>query len=195
MRLKGNESVHSLREPSGGEAKAAIAGRVGRVVRRGAPVLGRSPARRASSSDVAYSAGLRRGRPVVDPRERVAHQAGAVAVRETVANPERLDALLIGQQRDGPGPICAPEAAIQPERVEDAPERIPDVPIRERIMRQGASSGDLDRDVGVGSQCQHLWQVGERLHGRRWLERLLEPEVVDHQLRVGIARGQLADLI
>ena len=30
---------------------------------------------------------------------------------------------------------------------------------------------------------------------RRRLERLLQPEVVDHQLRVGIARGQLAGLL
>ena len=67
--------------------------------------------------------------------------------------------------------------------------------VREGLVRQGAGAGDLDRDVGLGGQRQHLWQVGEGLRGRRRLERLLQPEVVDHELRVGIARGQLAGLI
>src|SRR5215210_5716108 len=62
------------------------------------------------------------GRPVVDACQRAAHQDSAVAVREAVGDAERLDALLVGQERHRPGPVRAPQAAIQPEGVEDAPE-------------------------------------------------------------------------
>ena len=37
--------------------------------------------------------------------------------------------------------------------------------------------------------------LGEGLRGRRRFERLLQAEVVDHELRVGIALGQLTGLI
>src|SRR4051794_13781498 len=48
--------------------------------------------------------------PLVDAGRRTAHQGGAVAVREAVGDAERLDALLVGQERGRPRPVSAPEA-------------------------------------------------------------------------------------
>ena len=134
-------------------------------------------------------------RPVVNPRQAVAHQLGAIAVRQPVGDAERLDPLLVGQQRDRAGPVGAPHAAVEAKGVEDAAERIPDVLVWERLVRQGAGAADLDRDVGVRGQRQHLRQFGKGLRRRRRRGRLLQPEMVDHQLRVGVARRQLARLL
>ena len=58
--------------------------------------------------------GFRRG-PVVDLAQRPAHQRGAVAVREAIRDPERVNALFVGQQVDGAGPVGAPHAAVDAE--------------------------------------------------------------------------------
>ena len=64
------------------------------------PAAGPRPAHRRAVRSVRGRVALGlRGRPVVDARQRAAHQGGAVAVREAVGDAERLDALLVGQQR------------------------------------------------------------------------------------------------
>ena len=75
-------------------------------------------------------------RPAINPLESFTHNCGSVAVREAVGNPKRFDPLLVGQHSDRAGPIGAPHAVAEAEGIEDAAERIPDVVIRERSVRQ-----------------------------------------------------------
>src|ERR1700732_3474420 len=86
-------------------------------------------------------------RPAIDPPQRLAHQNSPVAVGQAVGDAKRLDSLLVCQQRDGSGPVGAPHAAIESERVKDAAERIPQILVGEWLVRQRAGAGDLDRDV------------------------------------------------
>ena len=102
---------------------------------------------------------------------------------------------LIGQQGDRPGPVGAPQAAIEAEGVEDAAQRIPDVLVGKRLVAQRAGAADLDRDVLVRRQGQQQRQLGPRLGRRRRHERLLQAEMIDHQGRVGIANGELSNLL
>ena len=104
---------------------------------------------------------------------------------------KRFDALLIGQHSDRSGPVGAPHAASEAKGIEDTAERIPDVTIREGLVRERASAADFHRNIIVGGQSQQFWQIGERLRGRRRLVRLRQAEMVDHQPRVGISRRQL----
>src|SRR6185503_13921544 len=105
------------------------------------------------------------------------------------------DSLLVRQHADRTGPVGAPHAAVEAERVEDAGERIPDVLVREWLVRQRAGAGDLHRDVGIWRERQQLRQIGPRLRRRGWLARLRQAEMADHQLRVWIARCELSDLL
>ena len=92
-----------------------------------------------------------------------AHQRGPIAVGEPIGDAEGIDPLLVGQQCDSAGPIGAPHAAIEAEGIEDARQRIPDVLVRVRLARERAGAGDLNRDVGVLGELQHLRQVGKGL--------------------------------
>jgi hypothetical protein len=59
--------------------------------------------------------------------------------------------------------------AIEVKGVEDAKERVPEICVREGLVRQRAGPADLHRDVVVGRQGQQLWQIGERVGGGRRL--------------------------
>src|SRR5205823_12333962 len=89
-----------------------------------------------------------RWRPVVDAACRAAHQRGAIAVGQ-FRQAECVDPLCVGEQFDRTGPVGAPQAAVEAKGVEDAAERIPNVPIRERIVRECAGAGNLDDYVGI----------------------------------------------
>ena len=64
---------------------------------------------------------------MVDPRQRLAHERRLVTVGQAIGDAKRLDPLLIRHYLDRAGPVGAPQAAVEAERVEDAPERIPQV--------------------------------------------------------------------
>src|SRR5689334_19381854 len=74
--------------------------------------------------------------PLIHPLQGLAHQYGAVARGQPVGDEERVDALFVGQEPGRAGPVGAPQAAVEPEGVEDARERIPDVFIRKRLARE-----------------------------------------------------------
>src|SRR6266496_2539862 len=119
--------------------------------------------------------GLRR-RPVVDAAQRAAHQLRAVAIGQPVGNAERLDPLFIGQQFDRAGPVGSPHTAVETKGVEDAAERVPDVSVRERFVRQCAGAGNLDGNIGIGRERQHLRQFGPGLRRRRRLHFFFQAE-------------------
>jgi hypothetical protein len=52
-----------------------------------------------------------------------------------------------------------------------------------------ARAADLGHDIVVLGERHQLGQVGTRLGGLGRLEGLQETEVIDHDARVGIARG------
>ena len=52
-------------------------------------------------------------RPVVNLREGPAHEGGTLRFRKLVCDPERLDALFVGQQLHCPGPVGAPHASVE----------------------------------------------------------------------------------
>ena len=62
-------------------------------------------------------------------------------------------------------------------------------------MAERAGAGDLDHHVGVRSERQQLGQFMPRLLRRRRRHGLLQPEVIDHQGRVGVALGEQAHLL
>ena len=62
-------------------------------------------------------------------------------------------------------------------------------------MRQRAGAGDFHRDIIVRGQSQQLRQIGPRLRGGRRRVRLLQTEVIDHQLRMRVSRSQLPGLL
>ena len=136
-----------------------------------------------------------RPRPVIDALERLTHKKGAVAVGQAVGDAKRLDPLLVSQQPDRPGPVGAPHAAIEAENFEHAAERVPDVLVREGIVRQRARAADFDCDVIVGRERQQLWQIGERIRRRRRLVRLWQAKMVDYQPRIRVSRRQLPGLV
>src|SRR5262245_31234595 len=69
--------------------------------------------------------------PLVDSLQRSSHERRLVALRQASGIAERRDALLVGQHADGPGPVGAPHAAIQPERIDDPQHRLPDIVVGE----------------------------------------------------------------
>src|SRR5215203_690404 len=73
-------------------------------------------------------------RPIVNLHEASTHQCGPLSLGELVRDPERLHALLVGQQVHGSGPVSAPQAAVKAERLEDLPQRLPNVWIRKGLM-------------------------------------------------------------
>src|SRR5262249_42875660 len=109
------------------------------------------------------SSGLQLRLPFVDALKGLAHQLGAIALGEAIGDAERVDAFFIRQQLRGAGPVGAPQAALEAEAIEDATQRLPNVFVRERLVRKRAGAGDLDDDVGVGGELEQLRQFGKRL--------------------------------
>src|SRR5581483_12378241 len=134
-------------------------------------------------------------RPAVNLLQAAAHQLLAIAIREPVGDAKRLHALLVGQQIDGAGPVGTPQAAVERESIEDARQRIPDVLVRKLLMAERAGAADLDRHVLVFGELEDFRQLLPRLPRRRRLERLLEAEMIENDLRIGIALGELAKLL
>src|SRR5215207_6087909 len=81
--------------------------------------------------------------PLVDLSYRSSHEHRLVALGQALAIAERCHGLLIGQHADRAGPVGAPHAAIQPERIDDAQHRLPDVVVGERLVRLRAGAADL----------------------------------------------------
>src|SRR5690242_16621653 len=77
----------------------------------------------------------RRPVPVIDPLKSVAHERRPLAVGQAIGDAKGLDALLVTQHSDGPGPVGPPHAAIKAKGVENAAKGIPDVFVRERFVR------------------------------------------------------------
>src|SRR6516165_11066966 len=98
-------------------------------------------------------------RPTVDTGKRPAHQPGLVAWRDAVRNAEGIDPLRIIDKLDRACPVGAPHAAVDAERVDDATDVIPDIAVGEGLVRERAGAGDLDRDVLVFCQREHLRQL------------------------------------
>src|ERR1044071_2996383 len=87
--------------------------------------------------------------PLVDFLQPSAHQRRLV-VRGQVFGvvAEWRDAPLVGQHADRPGPVGAPHATIQPERIDDPQYRLPDIVVGERLVRHCAGAGDAGRQFG-----------------------------------------------
>src|ERR1700730_8133775 len=81
--------------------------------------------------------------PLVDFLQRSSYERRLVAPGQAFGITERRDALLIGQHADRPGPVGAPHAAIQPERLDDPQHRLPDIVVWERPVRHRAGAADL----------------------------------------------------
>jgi len=90
--------------------------------------------------------------PVIDLLEGATHERGPLAVGQAVCDAKCLDPLLVSQHSDGSGPVGAPHTAIEAKRVEDVAERVPDVVVRERLVRECAGSADFDCDIVMGRQ-------------------------------------------
>src|SRR5688572_5460258 len=120
---------------------------------------------------------LLRWRPLVYFRQAAAHQLCLVTVRQTIGHAERIDGWLVVDDGLRARPVGAPHAAVEAEGVEHARQRIPDILVREWLVRQRAGARDLDADVLVRGEFQHCWQFGPRLLRRRRYARLGEAEV------------------
>src|SRR5215469_14777875 len=118
-------------------------------------------------------------RPIVDPHQCLAHQSGAVALRQTIGDPKGVNALLVGQHSDCAGPVGAPHATVEAESVEDPAERIPNIAIGKRLVRQRAGAAYLDGDIVMGGERQQLRQIGEGLRRRRRLVWLWQAKMVN----------------
>lgn len=94
-------------------------------------------------------------RPAVNLREGHAHEGGALCLRELVRDPECLNPLRVGQQAHSPGPVGAPQAAIEAERLEDLAQWLPNVWVRKGLMGQGTGTGNLDGHVVAGCKRHH----------------------------------------
>ena len=115
-----------------------------------------------------------------------------LGIRELVSDPERLNALLVGQQSHCPGPVGAPHASVEAERIEYLAQRLPDVRVREWLMGQGTGSGNLDSHVVAFRKRNHVGQIGERLCRGWWLIGLDQSDMIYHHLGVWMPTGKFA---
>jgi hypothetical protein len=97
--------------------------------------------------------------PPVILLQRPAHQLRLVAIRQAVGVSEGFEALLVGQQFRRSCPVRAPHAAVDAKGFNNLENRGPDVVVGVGLMGQGASGADLDPDIGLAGQSQHLRQV------------------------------------
>ena len=64
-----------------------------------------------------------------------------------VGDAEGLNALLVGQQVYGAGPVGAPHATVQGVGVEDLCQWFPNVSVGERFVRECSRAGYFDSDI------------------------------------------------
>src|SRR6516162_8439400 len=86
-------------------------------------------------------------RPIVDPHQCLAHQSGAIALRQAIGDAKSVNALLVGQHSDCTGPVGAPHATVKAKSVKDPAEWIPDIAVGIGLVRQRAGAAYLDGDV------------------------------------------------
>ena len=79
-------------------------------------------------------------RPLINPLERPAHQHRPVTVGQPIGDAEGVDPLRIRQQTHRPCPVRPPQAALEPVGIENARERVPDILVRERLVRERAGA-------------------------------------------------------
>src|SRR6202044_2399091 len=79
--------------------------------------------------------------------------------------------------------------------VEDAEQRIPNVPVRERLVRQRARAGDFHHDIGIRRQGQQFRQIPPGVWWSGWRERLVKSEMIDHQPRARVPLRQSVALL
>src|SRR3569832_71651 len=95
-------------------------------------------------------------RPAVGLGAGAAHQHGALAGAQAICLEEQLDTLLVVDDRKGTRPVNTPQAALETPDNEDTGERIPDVGIRIRLLRQRAGAAHLDNHVLAFRKVEHL---------------------------------------
>src|SRR5689334_13485140 len=137
------------------------------MARDAASMTGRYPgcARRPSprSRDIGCSwpsaASLSLGflrRPAVGLGGGAAHQHRPLAVAQTVGLEKRLGRLLVIDHGEGPRPIGAPQAALDSPGIEDALQRVPDIVVGKRLLRQGAGAADFDHRILALGELQYF---------------------------------------
>ena len=97
--------------------------------------------------------------PPVNLLQRPTHQLRLVAIRQAIGLAEGFDALLVGQQFRRSCPVRAPHAAVDAKGFDNLENRGPNVVVGVGLMGQSAGAADLDPDIGLAGQSQHLWQV------------------------------------
>src|SRR5215469_12451644 len=110
--------------------------------------------------------------PLVDFLQRSSHEHCLVVLGQAFGVAERRHTLLIGQHADRPRPVGAPHATIQPKRVDDPQDRLPDIVVGEGLVRHRAGAADLHPYVLVLSQGEQLGEIGPNVGGDRrasWL--------------------------
>src|SRR3954467_182778 len=85
--------------------------------------------------------------PPVRLGARPAHQHGALGIREPLRLEERLHALPVVHHGGRARPVGAPEAALEAPRVEYTLQRIPDIVVGIRLLRERAGAAHLDDAV------------------------------------------------
>src|SRR5258708_31681874 len=83
-------------------------------------------------------------RPAVSLGAGAAHQHGPLGIAQAVSPQERLDGLLVIDDREGARPVRAPQAALETPGIEHAGKRVPNVRERIRLAGQRAGTADLD---------------------------------------------------
>src|SRR3984893_13300558 len=95
------------------------------------------------------------------------HERRLVTLGQALGVAERRDALLVCQHADRPCPVGAPHAALQPERIDDAQYRLPNIVVGERLVRHRAGAADLHPYVVVLSQGEQLRKIRPNVGGDR----------------------------
>src|SRR5450759_3098573 len=129
-------------------------------------------------------------RPAIGLGAGTAHQHRPFTVAQAAGLAEGLDGLFVVADREGAGPVGAPQAALETPGVEHAVERVPDVREGIRFPGQRAGAADLDHRVRALGEVQHLRQLGPGLRrgGRR--AGLHKAQMVDDEPRVEVAVDQ-----
>src|SRR5215467_3594312 len=125
--------------------------------------------------------------PLVDLLQRSSHERCLIALGQAFGLAERRDALFVGQHADRAGPVGAPHAAIEPERIDDPQHRLPDIVVGERLARHRAGAADLHPDVSIARQVEQLRQLGPDVGGNRRAHGLQQAKMVDHDHRIGVS--------
>jgi hypothetical protein len=95
-------------------------------------------------------------RPAVSLGAGIAHQHRTLALAQAVGETEGLDGLFVVDDREGAGPVGAPQAAVEAPGIEHTGERVPDVWEGIGFLGQRAGAADLDHHVRALGQL--AWQ-------------------------------------